>query len=233
MWPLILMAIGTAMKYKAGRDATKRQEELTNMMQAYKTDKAAEGRSSIENYLKDRNPKAMQAEAKDARQDITASLTGRVDATNKFEAEPAGKVSDRYTRTVAAGSQRNADKISRIIGQLSAIGTPGETKFRDSLRFGQAGSDVDNANIASNNVGNAYMTDIGNVRPNKTLMMLGSMAQAAGSYGMSTGGVGAEQPGAPVEDRTIPPDTAAGGSPFAAQYFKPKTRMSARPKLYG
>lgn len=225
MWPLVLMALGTAMKYKADRDAAKRADTLTEMMREYKSEKAGEGRAAIEQYLKQRDPRAMAREARDARGDISASLTGRVDATNKFEAEPAGRVSDRYTRTVNTGAQRNADKISRLIGQLSEIGTPGETKFRDSIRFGQAGSVVDNTNTAMNNVGGAYMTDIGNVRPNANLKMLGGLAQGAG-MAMAAG----TQAPAPVEDRPIPPDTEEG---FAAQYFKPKRGASARPKLYG
>jgi hypothetical protein len=53
------------------------------------------------------------------------------------------------------------------------MGAPGEQGVASGIRFGRTAGNVDANNIAIGNVGDAYMRDINNVKPNPLLSLAG------------------------------------------------------------
>lgn len=164
----ILLALGSAaVKARSDYDVNKRQKQIIDAMQQYQTGKAAKGREDITKYLDTVTPEARVAEKNAATAELERGQAQSVAATKAYETPSnfSGKVSDQYTNRVASQSALNADRIGRIMKQLSVIGTPAEQQLSQGIRFGRAATDVDAANSAIRGVTPAYMGSISRVRP--------------------------------------------------------------------
>lgn len=164
----ILLALGSAaVKARSDYSVNKRQKQIADAMEQYQVGKAAKGREDLTKYLDTITPEARVAEKNAITAELERGQAESVAATKAYETPNnfSGKVSDQYAKRVASGSAMNADRIGRIMKQLSVIGTPVEQQLAQGIRFGRAATDVDAANTAIRGVTPAYMGSISRVRP--------------------------------------------------------------------
>jgi hypothetical protein len=181
-----IAAAGMMAKYKADKDAQGRSESLRNSMQTYQLSKAGQTEQAINQLMTKQTPDARAAELQGIEKSSEASMQGTVDAARA--ASPVLQVagtntSGDYQKANQAAATRVADKTNRAIQQLGTMGAPGEQGVASGLRFGRAAGNVDANNMAIANVGDAYMRDINNVRPDPMLSLVGDAAIAYGSAG--------------------------------------------------
>lgn len=187
-------AAGMLAKYKADKDAQNRRESLRGGMEQYQRMKAQDNESSINQLVQKQTPAARGTELAAVTDDRARSLQGTVNAAQATEAAPiAGKLSGDYSAAQERAANTVSARTKRAIEQLSTMGAPGEVGLKSSMRFGRAAGVVDANNRAISNVGNAYMTDINNVRPDPFLNMAGDAAIAYGTSGALGGGAEAAE----------------------------------------
>ncbi len=186
--PLIL---GAVVSRAADREAEDRRQRLLDAMKAYQTNKAKDSEAAIETLISKQKPDARQAELDAITASRAASLGASVDAVKSTNPAPiAGKLSPDYEKSQEQVAGTVAERTRRAIEQLSTMGAPGERDFKQGLRFGKAGTDVDAANTAIRNVGDAYMTDMNNVRASPGLKLIGGALMAYGGGGLGSTGDG-------------------------------------------
>lgn len=182
---LLVIAAGIGSKYVSERQATKQRDQLRQAMEAYQRTRASESTAATENLISQQTPAKRAAELSAVTDDRARSLEKTVSAAQATEAAPiAGKLSSDYTAAQERAANTVAARTKRAIEQLATIGAPGEQQLKSSMRYGRAAGVVDAANRGSEYVGNAYMRDINNVRPNPLLTMAGDAALAVGGYGL-------------------------------------------------
>jgi hypothetical protein len=186
MDPLSLLIIAGSLgaKYFGNRDAERRSQQLQGAMQQYQTQKARQNEAVINQMVSKQGPQDRAKELADIQASRGASMQSTVDAARS--ASPVQTVagtntSKDYQEAQAAAATRIADKTKRAIQQLAVMGAPGEQGVASGIRFGRAAGNVDSNNAAIGNVGEGYMRDINNVRPNPMLSMLGDAGLAVGS----------------------------------------------------
>lgn len=234
MWPAIAVIVASMLaKHMANKGAQNRQESLRGAMDEYQHMKAQQNEAAINQLVDRQTPAARGTELAAVTDERARSLQSTVNAAQATEASPiAGKLSGDY----AAAQERAANTVSnrtrRAIEQLSTMGAPGEQQVRSSMRFGRAAGEVDAGNRAISNVGNAYMTDIGNVRPNPFLSMAGDAGMAVG--GSMLGGAPGAAAGSAASSQ-ISPNNAEWGSlnDGPAAYDTRRTRLARGFSLWG
>lgn len=197
MWPaLLVLAASMAAKTFANQQATSRQNQLQQAMQAYQLARAKGNEQAINKLIDQQTPQKRAAELQDLDASRVQSMTGTVDQARAASpvTAPAGASAD-YQKASTAAADTVAARTKRAIEQLGTMGAPGEAGIASGLRFGRAAGTVDAGNTAISNVGNAYMTDINNVRPNPMLSMAADAGMAVGG-GMLGGAWGAAPAGA-------------------------------------
>lgn len=193
MFPaLAIIAASMAAKYMANQDAADRQAQLARSMQAYQLTKARENQQAISNLTQTQTPDARAKQLADIQASRQQTMQGTVD--QQRSAAPvtvsAGSTASKdYQDASAAAADTIANRTKRAIAQLGVMGAPGEDRLMNAIRFGRTAGTVDANNQAISNVGNAYMTDINNVRPNPFLTMAGDVGLGVGT-GMAFGGAG-------------------------------------------
>lgn len=191
MWPII---IGALMKYGASAQATQRQEHLRQAMLAYQRSQAQGNQAAIGDLTAKQAPDARQAELQGIQASRVGSATQAVN--NVQSAAPTNVVagaSPDYQKAQAVAADTVANRTKRAIQQMSVMGAPGEAGLASGIRFGRAAGKVDAGNQAISNVGNAFLSSMGNTVPNPTLSMGGDALMAYGSAGGKFGG-GTTQP---------------------------------------
>lgn len=167
-------------------------------MDAYQRGKSRESMAATEQMLEKQTPEARSTELADVTRDREASLRDTVGAAQAFDAPAtAGKTSADFQRAQEAQAQSSSERIRRAIEQLATMGAPGEQKLKHQLRFGRAAGVVDASNQASESVGQAYMNDIRNVRPDPFLSLLSDIGMGVGT-GMALAPAGAAASGSVV-----------------------------------
>lgn len=233
MWPAIAVIIASMIaKHMANKGAQDRQNSLQQAMQAYQSSRAKENESAIGNLVDQSTPQKRAAELQDLNASRMQSMTGTVDAARAASpvTAPAGASSD-YQKSSAAAADTVAARTKRAIEQMGVMGAPGEAGIAQGLRFGRAAGKVDAGNTAIGNVGNAYMTDIGNVRPNPWLTMAGDAGMAVGGYmlggpaGAAAAG-GASAMGADKSGNYTYEDSAGNQQSSAIPYQTRRARMN-------
>jgi hypothetical protein len=202
MWPLI---IGALMKYGADAQATQRQDHLRQAMLAYQRSQAQNNTAAIGEMTAKQTPDARQTELQGIQAARVGSATQAVNTVQPAApTSVAGAAqSPDYQKAQAAAADTVANRTKRAIQQMSVMGAPGEAGLASGIRFGRAAGKVDAGNQAISNVGNAYLTSIGNAVPNPALSMGGSALMAYGSAGGNFGGgtTQPEQVGGPGMDK--------------------------------
>lgn len=190
MWPqLLVLAASAFLKYQNDRAALKRQKNLAAAMEGFQRKRSDESMAATEKLLEKQTPEARSGELADLTEARQRSLRDTVGAAQAFDApETAGKRSGDYERAQEQQATSVAARTRRAIEQLSAMGAPGEQRQAHNLRFGRAAGVVDASNIANENVGRRYMTDIQGVRPNPFIDLVSQIGMAYGTYGMGSGG---------------------------------------------
>lgn len=185
--PYALAAGSAVIGGLAQSDVTSRQKNLTNQMTAYRSQRAANAESTIENFLRTQDPSARAAQQSSTQADLQSGLNNSVGAVQKFQDQNPiqGKVSQDYTDRVASNAGGMQDRISKAISQLSGIGTPGEVGMQNARTYGLAATDVDAQQRAAGNVSARYMDGINSQRPDPFLgfasQLLGGGSIAAGN----------------------------------------------------
>lgn len=211
MLPLVLIAASAGLNYLNNQEAQKRREQLRGSMEQYQRMKAAETQAATERLLEQQTPAARSTELAKVTDERARSMQDTVNATRATEGPPlAGKMSADYKAADARSADTVAARTKRAIEQLSTMGAPGEQGQRFGIRFGRAAGDVDAANRASNYVGNAYMTDMGNVQPNPFIGMLSQIGMGVGT-GMAAGPAAGAVASA-AQPNQISPNNASWGS---------------------
>lgn len=197
MWPaLAILAASAFLKYRNDQNAVQRQESIRRSMEAYQRQRAGETEAATNALVAKQTPQARQDEAQAITADRTKSLQDTVGAAQAFNApKSAGVDTPAYTSTEAANADRISNRTKRAIEQLAVTGTPSEVQRKFGIRFGRAAGTVDAENRAGAYVGDAYKTDIANVRPNPLVAALAGGGQAAGQA-MLFSGMGTKSPGA-------------------------------------
>jgi hypothetical protein len=195
MWPLAVIAASMLAKYMANKQAQDRQGSLQQAMQNYQLSKAKQNEQATNQLLTQQTPQARSDELSNIEKSRETSMQGTVDAARA--ASPVVPVagtntSPDYQQASQAAATRVADKTKRAIQQLGTMGAPGEQGVASGLRFGRAAGNVDANNMAIANVGDGYMRDINNVRPDPTLSLIGDAGMAAGTGMMFAPALGAE-----------------------------------------
>lgn len=199
MWPLI---IGALMKYGADAQATQRQQHLNNAMLAYQRSMAQNNTAAIGELTAKQTPAARQTELQGIQAARLGSATQAVNTVQPAAPTSVPGASPDYQKAQAAAADTVANRTKRAIEQMSVMGAPGEAGLASGIRFGRAAGKVDAGNQAISNVGNAYLTSIGNTVPNPGLSMGGSALMAYGSGGGTFGGTTQpEQVGGPGMDK--------------------------------
>lgn len=236
MDPLTLLIIAGSAGLKAlnNRAAAQRQESLRRAMEAYQQQRARETEGATEQLIAKQSPKERATELSQVTDDRTQSLRDTVGAAQAFDTAPiAGKVSDDYKAAQQATAERVAERTRRAITQLATMGAPSEQQQAFSRRFGVASGRVQGANRASENVGQAYTTDIGNVRANPFVDLVSQVGMGVG-LGMAAGG-GAAAP-AEAGGSGLTPGTAGEGLRVGAGEpgLRAQSEFGIRPRLkYG
>jgi hypothetical protein len=189
-----VVAAGMLAKYKADKDAENRQSSLRGGMEQYQRGKAQQNEAAINQLMSKQTAPARAAELASIDASREASMRGAVDQARA--ASPVTQVagtntSPDYQQASQAASTRVADRTAKAIQQLGLMGAPGEQGVASGIRFGRTAGNVDANNIAIGNVGDAYMRDINNVKPNPWLNMAGDAAIAYGTGGMFAPAAGA------------------------------------------
>jgi len=178
---LAILAASAFMKMQANEDAANRREAFRRSMESYQRTKANETQGATEALLKKQTPEARGAELADVTTDRERSLRDTVGAAQAFDAPGiAGKLPSDYTAAQEVNAARIAERTRKAIEQLASMGAPGEQAQAFGRRYGQAAGVVDASNRASANVGEGYLTDINNVRPDPFLSTLGDVGMAVG-----------------------------------------------------
>jgi hypothetical protein len=186
--PLIILGASALLKHQNDRAAQKRQQQIAGAMEAFQRKKSGESMAATEALLAKQTPEARGAELADVTGAREQSLRDTVGAAQAFDAPAsAGKQSGDFRAAQEKEAASIAERTRRAITQLAAMGAPGEQKQAHQLRFGKAAGDVDAANLASDAVGNRYMQDINNVKPNPMIDMISQVGMGVGS-GMMAGG---------------------------------------------
>jgi hypothetical protein len=195
--PLAIMAASAALNYQNNRAAQKRQESLRRAMETYQRQKAREQEGAVEKLIERQTPQAREEELASLTADHRRSMQDTVEAATPVQNVIAGNLSPEYGRSQERAASVNAEKLKRAIEQLSTMGAPGAQRHQHGIRFGRAAGDVDAARLASGRVGEAYMTDINNVRPDPFKAMLSQigMGVGMGMMGMPAGGAEAAAAG--------------------------------------
>lgn len=183
MDPLSLLIIASSFgaKYYADQQAQDRQQALANAMRNYQQIKARNTEQAINNLVSQQTPTARTTDMNQAIADRVASsnnLVSQVAASNPSQIE--GKLSNDYKQSQASTADSVAAKTKRAIEQLATMGAPGDVQSQFGIRFGRAAGNVDANNAAIDRVGQAYRTDISNVRPDPLLSTLGDVGLAVG-----------------------------------------------------
>lgn len=176
-------AAGMLAKYKANKDAENRQSSLRGTMEQYQRGKAQQNEAAINQLMSKQTAPARAAELANIDASREASMRGAVDQARA--ASPVTQVagtntSPDFQQASQAASTRVADKTAKAIQQLGMMGAPGEQGVASGIRFGRTAGNVDANNIAIGNVGDAYMRDINNVKPNPLLSLAGDAGMAIG-----------------------------------------------------
>jgi hypothetical protein len=216
---LAIIAASALLKHQADRQALRRQESIRRSMEAYQRARARETEAATEELLKKQTPQARAEELKKLTGERESSLRETVAATAPPASRIAGAVSQDYERAQEAQANTVAERTRRAIEQLAAMGAPGEQRLKFGTRFGRAAGQVDAANRASENVGNAFLRDIEGVRPNPWMSL-------AGEVGM---GVGSGLLGAPW---AAAPNNGQGWEDASGNLYDPNTRPRVR-KAFG
>lgn len=204
MAPILPLLIGLGVSRAADQEAETRRQKLLDAMQAYQVDKAQKGQAEIQQLIATQRPDVRKAELDKitaARADSLASSVQAVQPTNP--APIAGKLSSDYQKSQEGTASTVAERTRRAIEQMSIMGAPGERDFANSVRFGHTAADVDSANTAINNVGQAYQTSMRNTVPNPWLKLAGQVMMAYGSAKLGANGdpgVGTGIDSGPYED---------------------------------
>lgn len=237
MWPALLVLAGSMLaKHMANKQAVNRQNSLQQAMQSYQVSKARGNEQAINQML---GQQTADARAKEL-QGITTSREGTMQSTVDAAraASPVTQVagtntSPDYQKASEAAATRVSDKTKRAIQQLAVMGAPGEQGVASGIRFGRTAGKVDAGNAAIANVGEGYMRDINNVRPNPYLTLIGDAGMAVGG-GMLGGGVGAA---AGAQPNLVSPNNAEWGGmdagPGAYSMSKASRPRFAWPKGWG
>lgn len=168
----------------ANKQAQDRQGSLQQAMQNYQMSKARQNEAATNQLITQQTPQARAAELANIEKSRETSMQGTVDAARA--ASPVVPVagtntSADYQQASQAAATRVADKTKRAIQQLGTMGAPGEQGVASGLRFGRAAGNVDANNQAIANVGDGYMRDINNVRPDPMLSLIGDAGMAVGT----------------------------------------------------
>lgn len=179
---LALIAASAGLNYLNNQAAQKRRDQIRGSMEQYQRMKAAETQAATEKLLEQQTPEARSTELAKVTDERARSMQDTVKAAQATEAEPiAGKMSADFKAADARSADTVAARTKRAIEQLSTMGAPGEQGQRFNIRFGRAAGNVDAANRAAGYVGNAAMTDIGNVQPNPFIGLLSQVGMGVGT----------------------------------------------------
>lgn len=185
MDPLTLLVIAGSLgaKYLANKQAQDRSSSLQQAMQNYQMSKARQNEQAINQLMSQQTAPQRAAELQKIDESRVASMQGSVDQARA--ASPVTQVagtntSPDYQKASQAASTRVADKTAKAIQQLGMMGAPGEQGVTSGIRFGRTAGNVDANNIAIGNVGDAFMRDINNVKPNPLLSLAGDAGMAIG-----------------------------------------------------
>jgi len=189
---LLILAASAALKYQNDRAALKRQKRFQSAMESFQRKRSGESMAATEEFLKKQTPEARGSELADLTATREQSLRDTVGAAQAFD-QPgvAGKKSADYRAAGEAEASRRSETLRRAIEQISTMGAPGEQQQAHGLRFGRAAGVVDASNAANEAVGNRYLTDIRNVRPNPFIDMVSQIGM-----GYALGGAGGAAAGA-------------------------------------
>lgn len=209
MWPqLLVLAASAFLKYQNDRAALKRQKGFQNAMELFQRKRSGESMAATEDMLKKQTPEARGSELADLTATREQSLRDTVGAAQAFD-QPgiAGKTSADYAKATQQEASSVAERTRRAIEQLAAMGAPGEQQRAHSIRFGRAAGVVDASNAANDAVGQRYMTDIRNVKPNPFIDLVSQIGMgyalgggAGAATAGATGAVGAANNGQGYED---------------------------------
>lgn len=188
------LAAGTVINHKAEQDAADRRRRLQQAMEAYQMIQAGKSRAASEKVIETQTPDRRAADMAAAEAARSDDLNSTVDRVKVFDASPiAGNVSTDYREAQAAAAERVAERTRRAIEQMATIGAPEEVGLQHRLRLGRASGEVDAANKASANVGNAYLQEINNTLPDWRRKLMGNTFLAVGSSGLG-GSLGRSSP---------------------------------------
>ena len=235
---LIILAASAAVKHANDQEAIRRQENIRRAMEAYQMGKARQTEAATEELLKKETPEERKTELTQVTGDREQSLRDTVGAAQAFDAPAtAGKLSDDYRAAQEKEATTIADRTRRAIQQLATMGAPGEQRQKHQMRFSKAAGEVDAANIASENVGRAYMTDINNVRPNPFLNLASQVGMAVGGGMMGSGGTaaagGAEAMGTDSAGHFTYEDSAGNAQRSAIPYQQRRAQVNRGFSLWG
>jgi hypothetical protein len=175
-----LQAAGYGMRALAGQDAADRRKRIADAMGQYQTGVAKQSTDLTEKYVEGATPEARAAALAGAQSEARTGYEKTIGAAGAPDRPVAGKVSDQYSQGQAASADAISQRTKALIENLSKIRAPGIARSTEARRFGRAAGEVGALNSASENVGRASMTDLGNVQESPWLNLGGDVLGAAG-----------------------------------------------------
>lgn len=193
---LALMIGGTALGAKADRDALKKRSRLTDQMMAYRREQSKKTMDEANRFIGEMDPRRRDVETSRAEDELRGSMGDTVNRLQAFNLPTRADAGSDYDRVSATAADRVAGRTRRLIEQLAIAGAPSETSFDHRMRFGRTAGAIDAANLASQNVSDAYQMDISNVMPNWKQKLVGSLLRGGG-MAMAMGGPAPASGGGP------------------------------------
>ncbi len=205
-WWMVGSAVASALiQSKAQNDASDRQAGIADQMRAYNMPKSAAALDATNKYLGAIAPAQRTNDIAAAEATTAGRLNSGLADVQAFENKNnfGGKVNKAYTDSVEAGAASNADRMKKLIGNLSVIGAPGQVSLKNAGTYDASAANVGSNMDAINKVDPYYRAAINTVRPDPLLTFVAQAVQGAGmAKGMGAFGPKIAPGGAPTSAGT-------------------------------
>jgi len=184
---------GTAMQYKAQRDASKRQQRQIGLQEDRNDKSNKKVIQNVQQLMGQYDPDARAQNQQQAQQDSEISLTDFLNESNasRDDGNTTGRVSEVYSTEKAKRITDQAEVAANMARLMSKMRAPTDSRMNEQLNYADTAARVGGINQNRGNMANAAGVDIRQAgNPNPFLMAMGSGMQSYGAYR----GTGASQP---------------------------------------
>lgn len=189
-WPILLIAASAILKMKEGMRTNKRQEALANAMRDYQASKARDSEQAINQLVDQSSPQARSTEMSNVTKSKVDEMNRDVSAVTPQATNAGVPLAPEAASYKERSAQTVSDRTKRAIEQMAAMQAPAQARQDYGIRFGRTAGKVGANTDAIRSMGDAYATDIGNVKNNPYVDMLSQIGMSVGG-GMLAGGYGA------------------------------------------